>query len=214
MRRATRANRLAHAPPEVSIHALLAESDAVVLIVTNQCRGFYPRSPCGERLVHALELADTMLFLSTLSLRRATANTHRGRQEQHGFYPRSPCGERHLTNYHFTLLSHVSIHALLAESDALATNHNSLNYTFLSTLSLRRATIRNAEAVSKYMMFLSTLSLRRATPAPIHHLLRWWSFYPRSPCGERHCTACQFEIICLFLSTLSLRRATINDLIS
>ena len=33
---------------------------------------FYPRSPCGERLVDALELADAMLFLSTLSLRRAT----------------------------------------------------------------------------------------------------------------------------------------------
>ena len=36
---------------------------------------FYPRSPCGERLVDALKLANAMLFLSTLSLRRATAET-------------------------------------------------------------------------------------------------------------------------------------------
>ena len=33
---------------------------------------FYPRSPCGERLMHALKLTRPMLFLSTLSLRRAT----------------------------------------------------------------------------------------------------------------------------------------------
>ena len=79
---------------------------------------FYPRSPCGERhtkkknqpgksniSIHALlaesdvvdtvKLADTMLFLSTLSLRRATS----GRPET-----RRSCA--------------ISIHALLAESDA------------------------------------------------------------------------------------------------
>ena len=47
--------------------------------------------------MRALKLADTMLFLSTLSLRRATAQ-------------------------HFSTLHNVfiSIHALLAESDSLA----------------------------------------------------------------------------------------------
>ena len=39
---------------------------------SNRNLHFYPRSPCGERLVHALKLANAMLFLSTLSLRRAT----------------------------------------------------------------------------------------------------------------------------------------------
>ena len=61
---------------------------------------FYPRSPCGERrdpgannqpvqqisihallaesdVMHSLELAGPMLFLSTLSLRRATAKVHK-----------------------------------------------------------------------------------------------------------------------------------------
>ena len=79
----------------------------------------------------------------------------------------------------------ISIHALLAESDIFNACCTKPIHTFLSTLSLRRATsnggdhysyvrisihallaesdIRNAEAVSKYMTFLSTLSLRRAT---------------------------------------------------
>ncbi len=55
---------------------------------------FYPRSPCGERQMYALELAGPMLFLSTLSLRRATINT-----------------------YHRIFGEGISIHALLAESD-------------------------------------------------------------------------------------------------
>ena len=40
---------------------------------------FYPRSPCGERLMDALKLAGPVLFLSTLSLRRATTTDIRQR---------------------------------------------------------------------------------------------------------------------------------------
>ena len=85
--------------PGISIHALLAESDEkypVMLLINHH---FYPRSPCGERpsvpgfsqrfvriSIHAL-LAEsdtrrprasqsTFAFLSTLSLRRATALSH------------------------------------------------------------------------------------------------------------------------------------------
>ena len=38
---------------------------------------FYPRSPCGERLTLIQKLAHLCLFLSTLSLRRATAKVHK-----------------------------------------------------------------------------------------------------------------------------------------
>ena len=79
----------------ISIHALLAESDYALLLATTHVFHFYPRSPCGERRmqvcffnahcsisIHAL-LAESdlilhmahlmeLLFLSTLSLRRAT----------------------------------------------------------------------------------------------------------------------------------------------
>ena len=34
---------------DISIHALLAESDAVTTLEGGSLRDFYPRSPCGER---------------------------------------------------------------------------------------------------------------------------------------------------------------------
>ena len=81
---------------------------------------FYPRSPCGERLAKELALAaKNAVFLSTLSLRRAT----RGR-----FLPK--WGHR------------ISIHALLAESDSGIIWGDFVGRRFLSTLSLRRATLR------------------------------------------------------------------------
>ena len=67
---------------------------------------------------------------------------------RNNFYPRSPCGERHNIPPDSVLIIDISIHALLAESD-----------------------IRNAEAVSKYMIFLSTLSLRRATAAGVFYVI-------------------------------------------
>ena len=59
----------------------------------------------------------TFLFLSTLSLRRATSIPQTASTWRLDFYPRSPCGERRLI---------LRLHAQLQE--------------FLSTLSLRRAT--------------------------------------------------------------------------
>ena len=79
----------------ISIHALLAESDDASKDVIKTTSNFYPRSPCGERLhtkgnnlsyyfhfyprspcgERPKELAlaaKNAVFLSTLSLRRAT----------------------------------------------------------------------------------------------------------------------------------------------
>ena len=58
---------------------------------------FYPRSPCGERLFEYIKAGTGILFLSTLSLRRATR-------------PQATD-----TLHHWG----ISIHALLAESDAV-----------------------------------------------------------------------------------------------
>ena len=127
--------------------------------------------------------------------------------EGHNFYPRSPCGERLYVSYNQYNNTNISIHALLAESDSLQFAVSVDRFVFLSTLSLRRATLAGAVSMS-IKAFLSTLSLRRAT-------LMWYQcntvvkdFYPRSPCGERpaicQCTA----PATIFLSTLSLRRAT------
>ena len=59
--------------------------------------------------------------------------------------------------------------------------------------------------------FLSTLSLRRATLANKAPFEKFEDFYPRSPCGERRLSIAFKVIICLFLSTLSLRRATTDN---
>ena len=78
------------------------------------------------------------------------------------FYPRSPCGERLPVSELRVTSNVISIHALLAESDVLNPLETLIILIFLSTLSLRRATI--------VMAVLLMFSLY---------------FYPRSPCGER-----------------------------
>ena len=80
---------------KISIHALLAESD-----VSRR----HPATPGRVISIHALlaesdvvdtvKLANAVLFLSTLSLRRATTGILLGLTLHKNFYPRSPCGER------------------------------------------------------------------------------------------------------------------------
>ena len=109
----------------------------------------------------------------------------KGNDTKRHFYPRSPCGERQLL------------------SDSQEERE-----VFLSTLSLRRATLTIMLYETSSLIFLSTLSLRRATVAPVLAVGRARYFYPRSPCGERHLRSRRFLNMLSFLSTLSLRRAT------
>ena len=102
------------------------------------------------------------------------------------FYPRSPCGERPTFIIYSIIDKCISIHALLAESDLVFTTCHPAVGVFLSTLSLRRATLQGSRCLHKCTRFLSTLSLRRAT------------------CFR----ALSRSLMRLFLSTLSLRRAT------
>ena len=123
------------------------------------------------------------------------------------FYPRSPCGERPEQSAPPKERISISIHALLAESDARITTTTICIVLFLSTLSLRRATISKARS-ERINRFLSTLSLRRATSIIdiINNVVD--NFYPRSPCGERRGHDLRGRVSQGFLSTLSLRRAT------
>ena len=147
------------------------------------------------------------------------------------FYPRSPCGERlGGVKACFLVLFAISIHALLAESDGICACMCIIWHTFLSTLSLRRATVDNTRILA-LIQFLSTLSLRRATPHLLSGMIIFANFYPRSPCGERrfenqflltyssisiHALLAESDQMlfrqstqeAVFLSTLSLRRAT------
>ena len=57
-------------------------------------QNFYPRSPCGERLNLTFHQRGCIIFLFTLSLRRATPPSITPTASRRYFYPRSPCGER------------------------------------------------------------------------------------------------------------------------
>ena len=189
----------------ISIHALLAESDHWQRCGTARGTYFYPRSPCGERHRERCTVPADGRFLSTLSLRRATAyRVQLGSIVSisiHALLAESDAAQA--TNAD---VASISIHALLAESDHWyhisknaaidfyprspcgerlhETLHRRRLMPFLSTLSLRRATPIYTRR-STVTEFLSTLSLRRATIV---------GFF--------------FLVFVQFLSTLSLRRAT------
>ena len=125
---------------DFSIHALLAESDRMAGSIHNififSIHALLAES--DPRLFPSSVLI--CVFLSTLSLRRATASSEHSSASCSIFYPRSPCGER---RFHFNAGQHIcvfSIHALLAESDSRAFWQLLGLMIFLSTLSLRRAT--------------------------------------------------------------------------
>ena len=84
------------------------------------------------------------LFLSTLSLRRATFYLPSIPYNSINFYPRSPCGERQQETAPEEVENYISIHALLAESDLRLMYFWPFGRLFLSTLSLRRATMLDA----------------------------------------------------------------------
>ena len=102
----------------------------------------------------------------------------------------------------------ISIHALLAESDRLLGDAHMPTQDFYprSPCGERHLPQRNCAAGAK---FLSTLSLRRATITLKEYAFRHGNFYPRSPCGERRFSFWRCTAQRIFLSTLSLRRATL-----
>ena len=123
----------------ISIHALLAESDAIRKCQIIPIIHFYPRSPCGERPQKKKINPANKPFLSTLSLRRAT---------------REPTALR--------TPHHISIHALLAESDN--------NFPSSATVTIN---------ISIHAL-LAESDINRAV-----NIIESCYFYPRSPCGER-----------------------------
>ena len=169
---------------EISIHALLAESDDTSSLMQCQAK-----------------------FLSTLSLRRATQLALCPLHHQQHFYPRSPCGERPVLGIQHRVGEYISIHALLAESDFanfegfywwVISIHALLAESDLRVVDGSKSSIeisihallaesdyRGRYSLRHSAQFLSTLSLRRATLHPGY-------------CALIHS----------FLSTLSLRRAT------
>ena len=147
------------------------------------------------------------LFLSTLSLRRATLLFSRHASESRYFYPRSPCGERRFCP---TLEGHktqISIHALLAESDS-----TTLTFPGFDVISIHALLAESDGGFGAgswpHGIFLSTLSLRRATHFDNYNLhcveISIHALLAESDDKGRIRDAVNLT----FLSTLSLRRAT------
>ena len=169
----------------ISIHALLAESDArLAAFAQHGAEDFYPRSPCGERRyslrpppargeisIHAL-LAESdharvgVAAGAVISIHALLAESDVLRQGLGSwssyFYPRSPCGERQQFGRLCFQRQPISIHALLAESDC-------------------------APSITP------TASRNFYPRSPCGERREYWvggygtanNFYPRSPCGER-----------------------------
>ena len=145
------------------------------------------------------------IFLSTLSLRRATTRFKSGLGNRNisihallaesdstvescsvcssNFYPRSPCGERLLCFGVPSRHQSISIHALLAESDqphVFVGQGNGISIHALLAESDLGAIQPDAELYISIHALLAESDLNR--PAP---LASRTNFYPRSPCGER-----------------------------
>ena len=137
----------------ISIHALLAESDDT-LVTTHVifCAYFYPRSPCGERLYAIFFLHCPTIFLSTLSLRRATRWVMKTGEYFLDFYPRSPCGERRFAFVSLQENQYFYPRSPCGERPNIM-DPNTAAKAFLSTLSLRRATAKVHKTVGHFCAY-------------------------------------------------------------
>ena len=123
-------------------------------------------------------------FLSTLSLRRATCRGH-CYHSRRAFLSTLSLRRATVGAVHPVACHVISIHALLAESDrpvAQPPGHQGISIHALLAESDKHV----CETAKNGITFLSTLSLRRATAVPPLQPPHAANFYPRSPCGERH----------------------------
>ena len=168
----------------ISIHALLAESDRYSLRHSAQSGYFYPRSPCGERPRIFLDLTFHKNFYprSPCGERPRVVTAFWGSVDN--FYPRSPCGERLSGLCKGANMAHFYPRSPCGERRCRPGNCTRC-CAFLSTLSLRRATL--SYYFRKYLFLISIHALLAESDLIYCHLLRtsYSNFYPRSPCGER-----------------------------
>ena len=144
----------------ISIHALLAESDPPLHSIIARAEISIHALLAESDLKTLRSALTTILFLSTLSLRRATA-LRTACLSSHAFL--STLSLRRATGEHLMVqpVADISIHALLAESDVSG----------LPCVPSSQISIHALLAESDAFLYGSE----------IHSLY----FYPRSPCGER-----------------------------
>ena len=123
-------------------------------------------------------------FLSTLSLRRATVRSRcRGCPAAY-FYPRSPCGERPYYMQWDITDTVISIHALLAESDLFDEDDPDNLWSISIHALLAESDWQAAKALDRLRISIHALLAESDLDHGIA-LVPHQHFYPRSPCGER-----------------------------
>ena len=124
------------------------------------------------------------------------------------FYPRSPCGERPGQAANLWSAGDISIHALLAESDRGPVERRGNADRFLSTLSLRRATLVDIAPNRDYNISIHALLAesdhRRVNLFRFKRIISIHALLAESDRGRQ----AKGLTAPAFLSTLSLRRAT------
>ena len=167
----------------ISIHALLAESD---YLHSNTVR-------CGAVFLSTLSLRRATkqgrhyigckIFLSTLSLRRATVVAIHNTDRPLNFYPRSPCGERRTQRTY--KVSTVDFYPRSPCGERLIARVSYGTGIFISIHALLAESDRALYAlgVCPFISIHALLAESDASRADITSAAKY--FYPRSPCGER-----------------------------
>ena len=147
-----------------------------------QKKYFYPRSPCGERLVPAVVEPIAKIFLSTFPLRGTSG---------------LDCAVQ-------AAACQISIHVPLAGNVVSTRPNVSTKAIFLSTFPLR-GTSGDVAGVN----YNFAISIHVPLAGNVLTAFSWSSsrqhFYPRSPCGERLVAGRTLSPSALFLSTFPLR---------
>ena len=141
LRRATPVTAQGSFTAGISIHALLAESDPEKPRNTRTTSYFYPRSPCGER-PQPQQRRGRRLVISIHALLAESdggSNKHKGQALEISIH--ALLAESDDQASASAAAAKISIHALLAESDIKIPPDVTFKDVFLSTLSLRRATL-------------------------------------------------------------------------
>ena len=123
-------------------------------------------------------------FLSTLSLRRATPTRSRPTGATLLFYPRSPCGERPGTAHGGPFGADIFYPRSPCGERHCTKGMDRSQATFLSTLSLRRATCARQHRGAVRQFSIHALLAESDRLWSLRSMIEMF-FYPRSPCGER-----------------------------
>ncbi len=192
----------------VSIHALLAECDHKASCPFPACECFNPRTPCGVRLL----LIGIFLSIGVVSIHALLAECDPlmrcSELLNSCFNPRTPCGVRRCcTSKKQKFMKFQSTHSL--RSATRHAGHDPPDETFQSTHSLRSATLPSSFPFGRNRVSIHAL-LAECDSRKRSHADRPPGFNPRTPCGVRQSARKFPHTLERFQSTHSLRSATLT----